>query len=81
MFYKLVGENPLDQIDWIIEHGLNKFNYWFRLYETNKLYNPATVEEYIENQFELRGGLGNQRIDGGHQLREYDGKSGTWRII
>ena len=48
LFLKIVGENPLDQIDWIIENGLDKFNYWFRCYETGLIYSPATVEEYKE---------------------------------
>lgn len=69
LFLKIVGKNPLDQIDWIVEHGLDKFNYWFRCYETGKIYSPATVEEYkppyeklCESVFEVRGGTGNNLL-------------------
>jgi len=58
LFLKIVGENPLDQIDWIVENGLDKFNYWYRCYETGKIYSPATVEQ--EHSHGVRGGLGNR---------------------
>ncbi|MGG4434509.1 hypothetical protein AAXE64_08105 [Priestia megaterium] len=65
LFLKIVGENPLDQIDWIINNGLDKFNYWYRCYETGKIYSPATVRErssLLEIEIEVmefKGGLGD----------------------
>ncbi|MGG0308345.1 hypothetical protein ABEY43_06975 [Priestia megaterium] len=84
LFLKIVGENPLDQIDWIIENGLDKFNYWFRCYETGKIYSPATVKEeqitlrgkYVVEEYSLLEVLSNKRnhvtaidlINGGYSL-------------
>lgn len=60
LFEKIVGENPIDQIDWIIENGLDKFTYWYRCYETGSIYTPATVSEYKPVAYEVRGGMGNR---------------------
>jgi len=66
LFQKIVGVDPMEQIDWIIENGLNKFNYWFRCYETGLIYSPATVRqtsyEVEEYRHEVRGGMGNNLL-------------------
>jgi hypothetical protein len=70
LFLKIVGENPLDQIDWIIENGLDKFNYWFRCYETGKIYSPATVKEkqiIIRNRYVLEEYSLTQVLNGREQ--------------
>jgi len=70
LFLKIVGVNPMDQIDWIIENGLNKFNYWFRCYEMETIYTPATVlEEEVEYIHEVRGGMGNVILWGNSRLQ------------
>jgi len=35
-FQSKVGKSPMQQIDWIIENGLDKFNEWHRLYFIKK---------------------------------------------
>jgi hypothetical protein len=68
LFQKIVGIDPMEQIDWIVENGLDKFNYWFRCYETGLIYSPATVnqkpvERIIEwDAYEVRGGQGNSKL-------------------
>lgn len=68
LFQKIVGVDPMEQIDWIVENGLDKFNYWFRCYETGLIYSPATVRQmpYIpESELysgEVRGGQGNNLL-------------------
>lgn len=67
LFEKIVGGNPLEQIDWIIENGLDKFTYWYRCYETGSIYSPATVEPYRKRNVGMemgyvRGGIGNKKL-------------------
>lgn len=46
LFYEIVGENPLKQIDWIIENGFEKFNELFRSYENGSIGRSAANYEY-----------------------------------
>ncbi len=45
LFEKIVTDNPLTQIDWIIEKGFSKFSYWWDCMESGSIYSPATVHE------------------------------------
>lgn len=45
MFEKIVGVEPMDQIDWIIKNSLNKYNHWLSASMNGKMYTPATVIE------------------------------------
>lgn len=45
LFEKIVGESVFDQIDWIINNGLNKYHYWNMCYQEGSIYNPSTVSE------------------------------------
>jgi hypothetical protein len=68
LFESIVGESPLNQIDWIIEHSLNKFNYWLYCSQRGTIYTPATVKEapkIPKGNYEtayVRGGRGNQML-------------------
>lgn len=40
LFHKIVGDNPMKHIDWIIEHGYEEFNKWFKSYEDGSIGSP-----------------------------------------
>lgn len=70
IFEAIVGENPFDQIDWIIKHGFNKYHYYYMCYENRTLYSPATVKEAPKQitystdtiQHYVSGGRGNAKL-------------------
>lgn len=79
LFEKIVGESPIDQIDYIIRHGLNKYHHWFMCYENGTIYQPATVEQAVKPYARLfetyettyvRGGIGNAKLIGWEVRRE-----------
>lgn len=64
LFEKIVGSDPMQQIDWIIDHSFNKFAHWWDAMESGMIYSPATVKEYVpvtQNNY-IRGGRGNKRL-------------------
>ncbi|MNG40144.1 hypothetical protein D3C84_1286010 [compost metagenome] len=56
----------MDQIDYIIDNGFDKYNYWYRCYETGSIYSPATVKQATIKKEGVTvfvyGGKGNKRI-------------------
>jgi hypothetical protein len=70
IFQAIVGENPFDQIDWIIKHGFEKYHYYYMCYENRTLYAPATVKEAPKQvtysgdtiQHYVSGGRGNAKL-------------------
>lgn len=67
MFENIVGETPMEQIDYIIKNGLSKFHYWYRCYETGSIYTPATVKQAPKEGSMMTyvcGGRGNAKLVG-----------------
>jgi hypothetical protein len=62
IFFSIVGESPLEHIEYILKNGMKRFNYYLDCLEEGTLYAPATVNEYrtIVKRFEIRGGSGNK---------------------
>lgn len=64
LFEKIVGSEPMQQIDWIIDNGFNKFAHWWNSMESGMIYNPSTVKEFVPVTYDytIRGGHGNKAI-------------------
>jgi hypothetical protein len=82
IFFSIVGESPLEHIDYILKHGMKRFNYYLDCLEEGTLYAPATVNEYcpIAKGIEIRGGLGNKLISFHHTSiqRDIEGRDINW---
>lgn len=53
LFHKIVGDNPLKHIDWIIENGLEKFNSWYKSYEDGSIGRRQLLNSYEQHRVEL----------------------------
>ncbi|MGD7047015.1 hypothetical protein FZC83_02105 [Rossellomorea marisflavi] len=80
IFFSIVGKSPLDHIDYILKHGIRRFNYYLDCLEEGTLYAPATVEEYkpVTSGFEFRGGLGNKVISFHHTAIQRERRCVEW---
>lgn len=74
LFERIVGDNPMKQIDWTIVNGLEKFHYWQKLCETGAIYSPATVERYKDSDSTLR--LKRSELRNDDTYDEYEARGG-----
>ena len=68
LFYEIVGENPLKQIDWIIENGFEKFNKWFNSYEDGSINIKRNISNIPDFSVFQKGGYTTKEFADSVQL-------------
>lgn len=60
LFHRVVGDNPLKHIDWIIEHGFEEFNKWYKRYEDGSIEKKQLLNNYEPSFFGLVSGYAKE---------------------